>query len=132
MKTKFINYVAAVIAIALAAVFCLPLSADEPPKKRKTREEIAVETEKMKVERSLPVYVEAVIDYDMQIIEMTCYGLGQAEVYIVDSLGQIFSTRTINSDTDPSVVLEAPTAPRTYWLVIMSDTYYGEGEFSVI
>ena len=132
MKTKFINYVAAVIAIALAAAFCFPVSADEPPKKRKTREEIAVETEKMKVERSLPAYVEAVIDYDMQIIEMTCYGLSQAEVYIVDSLGQIFSTRTINSDTDPSVVLEAPTAPGTYWLVIMSDNYYGEGEFSVI
>lgn len=132
MKTKFINYVAAVIAIALAAVFCFPLSAEEEPHESPSLIDIHAQFIHHEIDRSLPVFVEAYYNAPYQTISMTCYGLGLAEVYIVDSFGQIFCTRTINYDTDSSVVLEAPTAPGTYWLVIMSYTYYGEGEFIVI
>lgn len=118
------------IAIALSAALLNPLYADEPPK-RKTIIEIDALKIKHEVDRSLPLFVEAFHDSHNMMVELTCHGLGSTEVYIVDSFDSVVTARTFNSDYEPFILLDAPTLPGTYCLVIISDGYYGEGMFNV-
>lgn len=134
MRTKCFKPLFAIIAIALAASISTPILADEQPKdspKTPSRIDIYRTALEREPERILTEYVEAYYDSEQMVIELTCHGLGSTEVYIVDSFGSVVTARTFNSDYEPFILLDAPTLPGTYCLVIIADGYYGEGIFSI-
>lgn len=134
MRTNYFKPLFVTIAIALLTSLSIPVLADDPPKdqpERKSVIEIIAARVKHETDRSLPLFVEAFHDSHNMVVELTCHGLGSTEVYIVDSFGNVVNTRTFNSDYEPFILLDAPTIPGTYYLVIIADGYYGEGMFTV-
>lgn len=131
MKTKFIKYLSASIAIALAAAFYVPLSAEEQNESpsRKTILEINQVRGDSDVERSLNPLLEVYYDNEVEILELFYSGLDHAEAYIVDSCGYILSFCLLESGQN--VIIDAPTAKGIYYIVIISDFIYGEGKFIV-
>lgn len=121
--------------ILLASLFCFSHygNADTPPKTEK-REIIIIKGENkyIREERSFPPYIEAWYDRDASAIEVYFDYIGEISVYIVDLRGTLVTYDTCDSNTFPSMTLDAPELPGKYYIVISSATYYGEGEFTII
>lgn len=129
---KFTKQLTLVIAMFLATAFSLQLFAEDTPAKGKSRIDILIESEEKSTERALPISVEGIIDYDAQLIELTCYGLKSCYIYILDSFGQICDTYTYDFQEEWRVVLSTPTVSGTYYIILISDGIYGEGIFKII
>lgn len=127
--TKFLRSIFATIAIALLAGLANQLYADTP-KKEKSRIDV-IKQGSHEPERDITCYVEAFYDSSLDMIELTCYGLGETYVYIVNSNNQVVYYMVFDSATEPYVVLDAPSSSGTYYLVIEGKNFYGEGVFDV-
>ncbi len=68
---------------------------------------------------------------NVNLIELTCWDMGEVDVYILDSYGQIVEEDTFNSDFIPTVTMDTPTSSGTYWIVFESQAIYAEGIFIV-
>lgn len=108
--------------------FTLWADNNEPQESRK---EILVvgSTQHTDIMRDISYNVSAYINYDSDLLELECYGVGDAEVYIVDSENQVVDQMTVLDGTS-IVYIPVPTVAGNYVLVIWSDKYYGEGFFT--
>lgn len=80
-------------------------------------------------ERSF-VLVEAFHDMRNDLIEVEAFGIGTAEVYIIDGQNQVCEYQILDASIS-YVTLNAPDTPGHYTLIICSSTYHGEARFSI-
>lgn len=64
-------------------------------------------------------------------IELSCSGIGTAEIYVVDSSDKIVGYDVIDSSINNSLFIDTPHASGVYTLIIWSEKYYGEGTFTI-
>ena len=63
-------------------------------------------------------------------VEVNLFNVGESEVYIVDSTGRTIDYTFINTDV-PATLYLSTNGPGNYYLVIVSDTCYAEGYFTL-
>ena len=99
---------------------------------QETRKEIYIVGEKQHTDimRDISYNVSAYINYDSDLLELKCYGVGDAEVYIVDSENQVVDQMTVLDGTSTAFI-PVPEVAGNYVLVIWSEKYCGEGMFTV-
>lgn len=132
MMTKFLRFVFATMAIALLAGFNYEAFSDNLPKKDKIDIERALYDQgNGSVNRTLDVVVDAFYDSTFQLLEISCYGLGETSVYVLDSHHHVINSLQFHSEEQPIVCLATPDAKGYYYLVLEAAGFYGEGQFKV-
>lgn len=63
-------------------------------------------------------------------VEVNLFNVGETEIYIVDSTGRTIDYTYVNTDI-PSTLYLSTNGPGNYCLVIVSDTCYAEGYFTL-
>lgn len=63
-------------------------------------------------------------------VEVNLFNVGESEVYIVDSTGRTIDYTYINTGI-PSTIYLSTNGPGSYYLVIVSETCYAEGYFTL-
>lgn len=76
------------------------------------------------------VVVEAFLDMRNCLIEVEAFGIGVADVYIIDEHNHVSDYATLDPSI-PYVILNTPDTTGHYTLVICSQTYYGVARFSI-
>lgn len=99
---------------------------------QETRKEIYIVGEKQHTDimRDISYNVSAYINYDSGVLELECCGIGDADVYIVNSVNQVVYQMLVLDGTSTAFI-PVPTVAGNYVLVIWSEKYYGEGMFTV-
>lgn len=120
--------------LTIFTMMCLALTlwADNG-KTQESRKEIYVIRgliQNKEIMRDISSSVKAYINYDAGMLELECYGIGDADIYIVDSKNQVVD-QIMLLDGTPTAFIPMPEESGNYVLVIWSDKYYGEGEFIV-
>ena len=94
--------------------------------------ELEIDKIKSDVERSLdfPI-IEAVWHSNVKQVNFTLYNIGEAEVYIVNSQNQVISSTITQTDVPTTVNLNVNGSQGTYYIVVMSDNWYAEGQFTL-
>lgn len=79
-------------------------------------------------ERSLETYIVNVF-YDTHNKEIECelYNIGVANVYIVDTLGNIIDEKHIDTDVPTFIYLSSSLCNRNFYIVVDSECVYAEG-----
>lgn len=122
------------LAIAMLAVSAVIMSGMSNPNSDKEKERI--ETVKKVVTgglipRSVDSYViDAYLLLRTGEVEVSLFNTGESEVYIIDSTGQTVDYTSVITDI-PSTIYLSTNGPGSYYLVIVSDTCYAEGYFSI-
>ena len=63
-----------------------------------------------------------------ETIEISCLGTGsETELYLTDDNGCVLQYASIDPDMTPVVTFDKPETSGTYYLVLNSARYYGEG-----
>lgn len=98
-----------------------------------TREKITIREKRLsntgKRDRNI-ILVDAYFLSEQSKIELYHDGIGDAEVYILDAMNQSLSQESVYAD-DFVDYISVPDTPGIYYLIISSDTYYGEATFTV-
>ncbi len=81
-------------------------------------------------DRSADHFIDAYLYSDTGVVEVNIFDMGITEVYIIDSSNQLVDYTSINTDIVPTSYLST-NGPGSYYLVIVSDTCYAEGYFSI-
>lgn len=63
-------------------------------------------------------------------VEVNLFNVGETDIYIVDSTGRTIDYTYVNTDI-PSTIYLSTNGPGSYCLVIVSDTCYAEGYFTL-
>lgn len=63
-------------------------------------------------------------------VEISLSNIGESEVYVLDSTGQIVDYSSVNTDV-PSTLYLSTNGSGSYCLIIVSETCYAEGYFSL-
>ena len=63
-------------------------------------------------------------------VEVNLFNVGETDIYIVDSTGRTIDYTYVNTDI-PSTLYLSTNGPGNYCLVIVSDTCYAEGYFTL-
>lgn len=98
----------------------------------KTRIEIETRhtTSDMPIDRSVhSATVTAYLFPATGIVEVQLFNVGVSDIYIVDSYNNIVDYDS--ASTDPSTVYLSINEAGLYYLIIISDTVYAEGSFSL-
>lgn len=98
----------------------------------KTRIEIETRhtTSDMPIDRSVhSATVTAYLFPATGIVEVQLFNVGVSDIYIVDSYNNIVDYDS--ASTDPSTVYLSINKAGLYYLIIISDTVYAEGSFSL-
>jgi hypothetical protein len=85
------------------------------------------------IDRSLNINTSNISAYIVNAtneVEVNIWGIGETEVYILDSTGQTVDYSSVNTDI-PSTIYLSTNGPGCYYLVIISDTCYAEGAFAI-
>ena len=122
-------------SITLMAVLCLmlslPANADDHNKTKLTiRNESFTGIRTGEVYRDLSYYVAVELNHTGQYIEISHFGIGNAEIYLLDHQNKVVDNITIYEGTSIDY-LDIPTQSGYYALVIWSNNYYGEAYFQV-
>lgn len=97
----------------------------------KTRIETVVTGKGNDLVRTQPPYqLEAYLITRTGEVEVDLFGLGSSEIYIIDSNGQTIDYSYVNTDV-PLTIYLSTNGPGNYYLVIISDTCYAEGYFTL-
>ena len=121
-------------AIAMLAVSAVIMSGMSNPNSDKEKERI--ETVKKVVTgglipRSIDSHViDAYLLHRTGEVEVSLFNTGESEVYIIDSTGQTVDYTSVITDI-PSTIYLSTNGPGSYYLVIVSDTCYAEGYFTL-
>ena len=118
------------LSIALMSIACFLLSvtagADDSNRTKLTvRNESFTGTNSGEVYRGLCYDVTLELIVDAHLIEISHFGIGDAEVYLLDRQGHVAEQITIREDS-PKDYLDVPARYGNYKVVIWSDVYYGE------
>lgn len=80
------------------------------------------------VERTMDFIIIEACAYPSQgIVEVTLYNIGSASVSLINSNGQVVSSEYVQTDTPTVVYLDTFFTSGTYYIEIVSDTWYAEG-----
>ena len=79
---------------------------------------------------SLPI-IEATLYASINAIEVILYNIGEAEVYIVNSKNPVISSTTVQTDTPTIIDMNVVGDQGTYYIVVMSEKWYAEGQFTL-
>lgn len=84
-------------------------------------------------ERSLDYFtIEAVLYSENNLVEVSLYNIGDAEVYIINSQNQVINSSIVKTDTYNIVNLNVDgTTSGIYYLIIISEKCYAEGQFTL-
>lgn len=83
-------------------------------------------------ERSIsPPIIEANLHASIKAIEVILYNIGEAKVYIVNSQNQVISSTTVPTDAPTTLHMNVAGGQGTYYIVVMSEEWYAEGEFTL-
>lgn len=122
-----------VLSIIIAA-FCISLTysyADNDKSTQEPKKPIMIFKGKptVGIERSAQ-YVNAVLNLETKTIEMEFYGLGDGEIYIVDSDNKVVDSVMLTWEMT-SVIMNSPINEGYYYLVVSCSEFYGEGVFEI-
>lgn len=79
-------------------------------------------------ERSLETYiVNAFFDAHNNEIECELYNIGAADVYIVDTMGNIIDVKHIDTDVPTLIYLSSSLCNGGFYIVVDSECVYAEG-----
>lgn len=97
-------------------------------------EKVIMEIDKTKInwstdiERSIDfITIEAYAYPSQGLVEVVLYNIGNASVRLINANGQVVSSDYVQTDMLTTVYLDASSANGTYYLEIISDTWYAEG-----
>lgn len=125
---KKILFAIALLAISTFAMFGTSVRNSEEVK---TRIETVVTGKGNDLVRTQhPYQLEAYLITRIGEVEVDLFGLGSSEIYIIDSNGQTIDYSYVNTDV-PLTIYLSTNGPGNYYLVIVSDTCYAEGYFSI-
>lgn len=80
------------------------------------------------MERSMDyITVEACAYPGQGLVEVTLYNIGNASVSLINSNGQVVSSDYVQTDAPTVVYLDTFSTNGTFYLEIVSDTWYAEG-----
>ncbi|MBO5900824.1 MAG: hypothetical protein J6U69_05100 [Alistipes sp.] len=80
------------------------------------------------MERSMDfITVEACAYPSQSLVEVTLYNLGNASVRLINSNGQVVSSDFVQTDAPIVVYLDTFATSGTFYLEVVSDTWYAEG-----
>lgn len=80
------------------------------------------------VERTMGfIIIEACAYPSLGLVEVTLFNIGSASVRLINSNGQVVSSEYVQTDTPTVVYLETFYTSGTFYLEIVSDTWYAEG-----
>lgn len=80
------------------------------------------------IERSLDVSIIEACAYPSQgFVEVTLYNIGNASVRLINSNGQVVSSDYVQTDAPTVVYLDTYSTSGTFYLEVVSDTWYAEG-----
>lgn len=79
--------------------------------------------------RSLDAYVviEACAYPSQGLVEVKLYNIGNASVSLINSNGQVVSSNYVQTDAPTVVYLDTYSTSGTFYLEVVSDTWYAEG-----
>ena len=127
---KKILFAIAMLAISTVIMFGKSNTNSEG---KKTRIETVTQftTGQMPSERSLDSHMlDAYLLHRTEEVEINLYNIGTADVYIIDSNNQTVDYSHANTDI-PSTLYLSTNGSGSYYLVIVSDTCYAEGYFTL-
>ena len=124
-----------ILIFTLALCFAVISSADE----KTTSDNNQILTDKTIIDNDAPIpddrgnfiSVSALYKPKMNILEISCYEMKQVSVYILDKQGKTVEYDSFDSTSSPFFMIDAPSEPGTYTLIIGSPVYYTEGIFTV-
>ena len=80
------------------------------------------------IERSIDfITIEAYAYPSQGLVEVVLYNIGNASVRLINANGQVVSSDYVQTDMLTTVYLDASSANGTYYLEIISDSWYAEG-----
>lgn len=97
-------------------------------------EKVIMEIDKTKInwstdiERSIDfITIEAYAYPSEGLVEVVLYNIGNASVRLINANGQVVSSDYVQTDTPITIYLDTLSTNGTYYLEIISDTWYAEG-----
>lgn len=123
--------IAAISMLAISTVIMFGMSNTNSDQEKKR-----IETDKQiftggLIPRSTDSYViDAYLLLRTGDVEISLSNIGESEVYVLDSTGQIVDYASVNTDV-PSTLYLSTNGSGSYYLVIVSDTCYAEGYFTL-
>lgn len=98
-------------------------------------EKVIMEIDKTKInwstdiERSIDFTTIEAYAYPSQgLIEVVLYNIGNASVRLLNANGEVVSSENVQTDTPIVIYLDTDSTSGTFYLEIVSDTWYAEGE----
>lgn len=98
-------------------------------------EKVIMEIDKTKInwstdiERSMDfTTIEAYAYPSKGLIEVVLYNIGNASVRLLNANGEVLSSENVQTDTPIVIYLDTDSTSGTFYLEIVSDTWYAEGE----
>lgn len=80
------------------------------------------------MERSIDfITIEACAYTSQGLVEVTLYNIGNASVSLINSNGQVVSSDYVQTDAPTVVYLDTLSTSGTFYLEVVSDTWYAEG-----
>lgn len=97
-------------------------------------EKVIMEIDKTKInwstdiERSIDfITIEAYTHPYQGLVEVVLYNIGNAYVRLINANGQVVSSRSVQTDSPTVVYLDTLSVSGTFYLEVISDTWYAEG-----
>ena len=80
------------------------------------------------IERTMDFIIIEACAYPSQgLVEVTLYNIGNASVRLINSNGQVVSSDCVQTDAPIVVYLDTYSTSGTFYLEVISDTWYAEG-----
>lgn len=80
------------------------------------------------IERTMDFIIIEACAYPSQgLVEVSLYNIGNASVSLINSKGQVVSSDFVQTDAPIVVYLDTFSASGTFYLEVVSDTWYAEG-----
>lgn len=80
------------------------------------------------IERTMDFTTIEACAYPSQgLVEVTLYNIGNASVSLINSNGQVVSSDYVQTDAPTVVYLDTLSTSGTFYLEVISDTWYAEG-----
>lgn len=133
LKNRFMKKIITTILMLAVSITSLVVMANESSEEVKTRIEIlpGSVTDGLTYDRSLDLSsIDAFLFPRTGDVEIILYSIGRANVYLVDSFGQIVDYASTNTEI-PSTIYLSTNGTGNYRLIIDSDTCYAEGYFTL-
>lgn len=80
------------------------------------------------IERTMDFIIIEACAYPSQgLVEVSLYNIGNASVSLINSNGQVVSSDYVQTDAPTVVYLDSFSTSGTFYLEVVSDTWYAEG-----